>query len=116
MARLQVHVMSNVPHESHQFTSNGNNDNIFVRSASVELAITGTKAHLCFPCFRTRKYVEAYCRTSNYLQTMTNQGYNLLVAIQSVLSGQIYADMGEWLPPVKLFPCHLLTAYMIAFS
>ncbi len=33
-------------------------------------------------CFRTRKYAEAYCRISSYLQTMANQGYNPLVAIQ----------------------------------
>ncbi|WP_374109975.1 transposase [Thiolapillus sp.] len=25
-------------------------------------------------CFRTRKYAEAYCRISSYLQTMANQG------------------------------------------
>lgn len=46
-------------------------------------------------CFRTRKYAEAYCRISSYLQTMANQGYNPLVAIQLALSGQIYADTGE---------------------
>ncbi|MBS1269186.1 MAG: hypothetical protein MAG794_00130 [Gammaproteobacteria bacterium] len=46
-------------------------------------------------CFRTSKYAEAYCRISSYLQTMANQGYNLLVAIQLALSGQLYADMGE---------------------
>ena len=32
-------------------------------------------------CFRTRKYAEAYCRISSYLQSMANQGYNPLVAI-----------------------------------
>jgi len=46
-------------------------------------------------CFRTSKYAEAYCRISSYLQTMANQGYNPLVAIQLALSGQIYADRGE---------------------
>ncbi|MCP5090195.1 MAG: IS66 family transposase [Gammaproteobacteria bacterium] len=46
-------------------------------------------------CFRTRKYAEAYCRISSYLQTMANQGYNPLVAIQLALSGQIYAEGGE---------------------
>ena len=35
-------------------------------------------------CFRTRKYAEAYCRISSYLQSMANQGYNPLVAIQSL--------------------------------
>ncbi len=42
-------------------------------------------------CFRTREYAEAYCRISSYLQTMSNRGYNPLVAIQMVLSGQLYA-------------------------
>ena len=27
-------------------------------------------------CFRTRKYAQAYCRISSYLQSMANQGYN----------------------------------------
>ena len=42
-------------------------------------------------CFRTSQYAEAYCRISSYLQTMANQGYNPLVAIQLALSGQLYA-------------------------
>ena len=46
-------------------------------------------------CFRVRKYAEAYCRISSYLQTMANRGYNPLVAIQTALSGQIYAEPGE---------------------
>ena len=46
-------------------------------------------------CFRTRHYAEAYCRISSYLQTMANQGYNPLVAIQLALSGQLYAVSGE---------------------
>ena len=46
-------------------------------------------------CFQTRKYAEAYCRISSYLQTMANQGYNPLAAIQMAFSGQIYADRGE---------------------
>jgi transposase len=46
-------------------------------------------------CFRTRHYAEAYCRISSYLQTMANQGYNPLVAIQLALSGQLYAVTGE---------------------
>lgn len=41
------------------------------------------------------KYAEAYCRISSYLQTMADQGYNPLVAIQLALSGEIYADRGE---------------------
>ena len=46
-------------------------------------------------CFRVRKYAEAYCRISSYLQTMANRGYNPLVAIQMALSGQIYVATGE---------------------
>ena len=46
-------------------------------------------------CFRTRRYAEAYCRISSYLQTMARRGYNPLVAIQMALSGQIYAERGE---------------------
>ena len=46
-------------------------------------------------CFRTSRYAEAYCRISSYLQTMANQGYNPLVAIQMALSGQIYAVTRE---------------------
>ena len=46
-------------------------------------------------CFRTRHYAQAYCRISSYLQTMANQGYNPLVAIQLALSGQLYADRRE---------------------
>ena len=39
-------------------------------------------------CFRTRKYADAYCRISSYLQSMANQGYNPLVAIQIALAGR----------------------------
>jgi transposase len=41
------------------------------------------------------QYAEAYYRISSYLQTMANQGYNPIVAIQLALSGQLYAVMGE---------------------
>ena len=46
-------------------------------------------------CFRTKKYAEAYCRISSYLQTMANKGYNPLVAIQMAFSGRIPAEGGE---------------------
>ena len=46
-------------------------------------------------CFRTRKYAEAYCRISSYLQSMANQGYNPLVAIQIALAGRAVENMGE---------------------
>ncbi len=39
-------------------------------------------------CFRTKKYADAYCRISSYLQTMANKGYNPLVAIQMAFSDQ----------------------------
>ena len=43
-------------------------------------------------CSRKAEFVQAYCRISSYLQTMANQGYNPLVAIQMALSGQLYAE------------------------
>jgi transposase-like protein len=46
-------------------------------------------------CFRTKKYAAAFCRITSYLQTMANNGYNPLVAIQMAFSGQIYTDKGE---------------------
>ena len=46
-------------------------------------------------CFRTRAYAEAYCRISSYLQTMANQGYNPLIAIQLALAGRINAHRSE---------------------
>ena len=45
-------------------------------------------------CFRNAEFAQAYCRISSYLQTMANQGYNPLVAIQMALSGQLYAETG----------------------
>ena len=45
--------------------------------------------------FRTRKYAQAYCRISSYLQSMANQGYNPLVAIQIALAGRAIDNMGE---------------------
>ena len=46
-------------------------------------------------CFRTRRYTEAYCRISSYLQSMANQGYNSLVAIQIALAGRAIDNVGE---------------------
>ncbi|MGB6450752.1 MAG: IS66 family transposase [Steroidobacteraceae bacterium] len=43
-------------------------------------------------CFRNAEFAHAYCRISSYLQTMANQGFNPLVAIQMALSGQLYAE------------------------
>ena len=46
-------------------------------------------------CFRTRRYAEAYCRISSYLQSMANQGHNPLVAIQIALAGRAVDNLGE---------------------
>ena len=48
-------------------------------------------------CFRTRKYAEACCRISSYLQSMANQGYNPLVAIQIALAGRAVDSLPDWL-------------------
>jgi transposase len=37
----------------------------------------------------------AYCRISSYLQTMTNKGYNPLIAIQMALAGELESIRGE---------------------
>lgn len=41
-------------------------------------------------CFRSVELAKAYCRISSYLQTMANEEYNPLVAIQMALSGKMY--------------------------
>ena len=46
-------------------------------------------------CFRTRRYAEAYCRISSYLQSMADQGCNPLVAIQTALAGDAVKNLGE---------------------
>ena len=46
-------------------------------------------------CSRTRKYAEAYCRISSYLQSMGNEGYNPLVAIQIALAGRAVDNLTE---------------------
>ena len=58
-----------------------------LRMAKVKQKVSG--------CFRTRKYAQAYCRISSYLQSMANQGYNPLVAIQIALAGRALDNMGE---------------------
>jgi len=37
-------------------------------------------------CFRTEFFAKCYCRISSYLQTMSNKGYNPLVAIELALT------------------------------
>lgn len=46
-------------------------------------------------CFRSAELAKAYCRISSYLQTMSYQGYNPLLAIQAVLTGNFYPQRGE---------------------
>jgi transposase len=58
-----------------------------LRMAKVKQKVSG--------CFRVRRYAEACCRISSYLQTMAYQGYNPLVAIQMAFSGQLYAERGS---------------------
>lgn len=86
--RLKQHetavlLFAKLPHVS--FTNNRAERDL--RMSKVKQKVSG--------CFRVRKYAEAYCRISSYLQTMANQGYNPLVAIQIALSGQLYAQRGE---------------------
>ncbi|MCP5037735.1 MAG: IS66 family transposase [Rhodobacteraceae bacterium] len=86
--RLKQHetavlLFAKLPHVS--FTNNRAERDL--RMSKVKQKVSG--------CFRTSQYAQAYCRISSYLQTMANQGYNPLVAIQLALSGQLYADMGE---------------------
>ncbi len=52
-----------------------------LRMAKVKQKVSG--------CFRKEIYARAYCRISSYLQTMSNQGINPLVAIQMALAGSI---------------------------
>jgi transposase len=49
-----------------------------LRMAKVKQKVSG--------CFRSEQYARAYCRISSYLQTMTAQGVNPLVAIQLALA------------------------------
>ena len=58
-----------------------------LRMAKVKQKVSG--------CFRTRKYAEACCRISSYLQSMANQGYNPLVAIQIALAGRAVDNLPE---------------------
>ena len=46
-------------------------------------------------CFRSEQYAKAYCRISSYLQTMTNTGYNPLIAIQMALADKLDLLGGE---------------------
>ena len=52
-----------------------------LRMAKVKQKVSG--------CFRKEIYARAYCRISSYLQTMSSQGINPLVAIQMALAGSM---------------------------
>ena len=86
--RMQKHetaVLRFAKHPDVAFTNNRAERDL--RMAKVKQKVSG--------CFRTRKYAEAYCRISSYLQSMANQGYNPLVAIQIALAGRAVDNMGE---------------------
>lgn len=51
-----------------------------LRMAKVKQKVSG--------CFRKEISAKAYCRISSYLQTMSNKGYNPLIAIQMALAGE----------------------------
>ena len=86
--RLKEHetavlLFAKLPHVS--FTNNRAERDL--RMSKVKQKVSG--------CFRTSTLAEAYCRISSYLQTMANNGYNPLIAVQMALSGQIYDQRGE---------------------
>ena len=77
--RLKVHeaavlLFAKDPHVA--FTNNRAEQDL--RMAKVKQKVSG--------CFRAEEYAHAYCRISSYLQTMANQGYNPLIAIQVALA------------------------------
>ena len=78
-----VLLFANHPHVA--FTNNRAERDL--RMSKVKQKVSG--------CFRTRRYAEAYCRISSYLQSMANQGYNPLVAIQIALAGDVVKNLGE---------------------
>ena len=86
--RMQKHetaVLRFAKHPDVAFTNNRAERDL--RMSKVKQKVSG--------CFRTRKYAQAYCRISSYLQSMANQGYNPLVAIQIALAGRAIDNMGE---------------------
>ena len=85
MKNYETAVLRFAKHPDVAFTNNRAERDL--RMAKVKQKVSG--------CFRTRKYAEAYCRISSYLQSMANQGYNPLVAIQIALAGRAVDNMGE---------------------
>ena len=84
--RMQKHetaVLRFAKHPDVAFTNNRAERDL--RMSKVKQKVSG--------CFRTRKYAQAYCRISSYLQSMANQGYNPLVAIQIALADRAVDNM-----------------------
>ena len=67
-------------------------------------------------CFRTRKYAQAYCRISSYLQSMAYQGYNPLVVIQIALAGRAVDNMPKQLPYNKLIDRDKVFAMLLSLG
>ncbi len=44
-------------------------------------------------CFRTTRYAAAYCGISSYIQSMGQQGYNPMSAVQIALDGKAAAHL-----------------------
>ena len=85
MKKHETAVLRFAKHPDVAFTNNRAERDL--RMSKVKQKVSG--------CFRTRRYAEAYCRISSYLQSMANQGYNPLVAIQIVLAGRAIDNMSE---------------------
>lgn len=86
--RFKVHesailLFAKEPHVA--FTNNRAEQDL--RMAKVKQKVSG--------CFRAEAYAHAYCRISSYLQSMANQGYNPLIAIQMALAGSATNGGGE---------------------
>ena len=85
MKKYEKAVLCFAKHPDVAFTNNRAERDL--RMSKVKQKVSG--------CFRTRKYAEAYCRISSYLQSMANQGYNPLVAIQIALAGRAVDNLPE---------------------
>lgn len=84
LKRYETAVLLFAKHAHVPFTNNRAERDL--RMSKVKQKVSG--------CFRQARYAAAYCRISSYLQTMSYQGYNPLVAIQMALSGELYAEGG----------------------
>jgi len=60
-------------------------------------------------CFRAVEYAHAYCHISSYRQTIVNQGYNPLIAIQMTFTGKIGESLHLlFIDPFAINAAHLL--------